>query len=72
MELEKVVRVEESEGIPLGNYTGTWVGDTVTFETASGTYQGKTKSPCDCIVVVSARGIGVIASSETKPEKVAK
>ena len=67
MKLENAVRVDEVVGLPLGNYSGTWIGDTVTFETDNGTYQGKVKSPCDCVVVVSANGIGVIASSAIYP-----
>jgi hypothetical protein len=55
--LSQVKRVESADGVPDGEYEGTWSGCKVKFETPHGAYEGEstlavrgTNVPCTVIV----------------------
>lgn len=56
--LDQVKRVESSDGIPDGEYQGTWSGTAVKFETPHGDYEGNS--------TVGVRGMNVPCTVKVK------
>lgn len=56
--LDQVKRVESADGVPDGDYQGTWSGYTVKFETPHGAYEGKS--------TVGVRGMNVPCTVKVK------
>jgi hypothetical protein len=56
--LDQVKRVESADGVPDGEYQGTWSGYTVKFETPFGAYEGKS--------TVGVRGMHVPCTVKVK------
>ena len=56
--LDDVKRVESADGVPDGEYHGTWSGHTVKFETHFGAYEGKS--------TVGVRGANVSCMVQVK------
>lgn len=64
-----VRRIESADGIPDGAYKGMWCGNSVSFSTKFGDYEGSTgslyvKGRVDCIVTVAQGSITVRDASK--------
>lgn len=61
-----VIRVEPSDGIPDGDYSGTWSGNVVKWETSFGRYVGNTadfkNDHMPCTVTVDGGQFSVVGN----------